>query len=48
MNQLGRSTVVLSQPQLREALIIFAELHDSDIEWLIAAGRVQQIAADTV
>ncbi|MGI2908762.1 cyclic nucleotide-binding domain-containing protein [Tolypothrix sp. VBCCA 56010] len=48
MNQLGRSTVVLSQPQLREALIIFAELHDSDIDWLIAAGRVQQIAADTV
>lgn len=48
INQLGHSTVVLSQPQLREALIIFAQLHDSDIEWLIAAGRVQQIAADTV
>ncbi|MBN3958736.1 cyclic nucleotide-binding domain-containing protein [Nostoc sp. NMS8] len=48
MNQLGRSTVILTKPQLREALIIFAELHDSDIEWLIAAGRVQQIAADTV
>lgn len=46
--QLGHSTVVLSQPVLREALIIFAQLDDSDIEWLIAAGRVQQIAADTV
>lgn len=48
MNQLGRSTVVLSQPQLREALIVFAQLHDSDIDWLIAAGRVHQFAADTV
>ncbi|NJN09408.1 MAG: cyclic nucleotide-binding domain-containing protein [Richelia sp. RM2_1_2] len=48
MNQLGRSTVVLNQPQLREALIIFAELHECDIDWLITAGRVQQIAADTV
>lgn len=48
MSQLGNSTVVLSRPQLREALIIFAELDDSDIDWLIAAGRVQQIAADAV
>ncbi len=48
MSQLGRSTVILSKPQLREALIIFAELHDSDIDWLIAAGRVQQVAAETV
>jgi bacteriocin-type transport-associated protein len=47
MHQLGRSTVVLSQPQLREALIVFAELQDSDIDWLIAAGRVHQIAAGT-
>lgn len=48
INQLGRSTVVLSQPQLREALIVFAELQDSDIDWLIAAGRVHQVAAGTV
>jgi bacteriocin-type transport-associated protein len=48
MAQVGRSTVILSKPQLREALIVFAELHDSDIEWLVAAGRVQEIAADTV
>ena len=46
INQLWRSTVVLSQPQLRKALIVFAQLHDSDIDWLIAAGRVQQLAAD--
>ncbi len=48
MHQLGRSTVVLSEPQLREALIVFAELQDSDIDWLIAAGRVHQIAAGTI
>ncbi len=44
MSQLGRSTVILSKPQLREALIVFA-LHDSDIEWLVAAG-LQEIAAN--
>ncbi len=48
IHHLGHSTVVLSQPQLREALIVFAELHDSDIDWLTVAGRVQRIAADTV
>ncbi|GAB1542653.1 hypothetical protein NUACC21_53270 [Scytonema sp. NUACC21] len=48
IHQLGHSTVVLSQPQLREALIVFAELDDSDIDWLIAAGRVQQLTANTV
>jgi bacteriocin-type transport-associated protein len=41
IQQLGRSTGVLSKPQLREALIIFGELHDSDIDWLIAAGQIQ-------
>ena len=48
MDRLGRNTVVLSKPQLREALIVFAELQDSDIDWLVAAGRVQQVAANTV
>ena len=48
MQQLGRSTVVLSQPQLREALIIFAELNDNDIDWLIAAGKVQKVMTDSV
>ncbi len=48
MSHLGRSTVVLSRPELREALIVFAELDDNDIDWLIAAGRVQQVAANTV
>ncbi len=48
MQQLGRSTVILSQSQMREALIVFAELNDSDIDWLIAAGKVQKVIANTV
>ena len=48
MLQLGRSTVILSQSQLREALIVFAELNDSDIDWLIAAGKVQKIMTNSV
>lgn len=48
VNQLGHSTLVLSQPQLREILFIFAELHDSDIDWLIVAGEVNRISAGSV
>ncbi|BAY50285.1 cyclic nucleotide-binding protein (plasmid) [Scytonema sp. HK-05] len=47
-SQLGHSTVVLSQPQLREILFVFAELRDSDIDWLVAVGNVDRIAAGTV
>jgi bacteriocin-type transport-associated protein len=42
------SPAVLNQPQLREALTVFAELQDRDLDWLIAAGQVQQIAARAV
>ncbi len=48
VNQLGNSTLVLAQPQLREILFIFAQLHDSDIDWLIAAGHVNRVAAGSV
>jgi bacteriocin-type transport-associated protein len=48
IRQLGQSTLVLSQPQLREILFVFAELRDSDIDWLIVAGSVNKIAANTV
>lgn len=48
VNQLDRSTLVLSQPRLREILFIFAELHDSDIDWLIVAGDAKRIPAGTV
>lgn len=47
-SQLGNSTLVLGQPQLREILFVFAELWDSDIDWLIYAGRVEKIPAGTV
>lgn len=48
MHSLGHSTIVLSRPQLREALTIFAQMQDSDIDWLITAGRVQTITANSV
>lgn len=48
ISQLGSSTLVLSQPQLREILFIFAELRDTDIDWLIVAGTVSKITAGTV
>jgi bacteriocin-type transport-associated protein len=44
----GHSTLVLVQPQLREILFIFAELRDSDIDWMIYAGSVNRIASGTV
>lgn len=48
MHSLGHSTIVLTRPQLREALTIFAQMHDSDIDWLIAAGRVEQVTENSV
>lgn len=48
VRQVGYSTTVLCQPQLREILFIFSELHDSDIGWMIAAGRAVRIPAGTV
>jgi bacteriocin-type transport-associated protein len=47
-SQIGHSTLVLGQPQLREILFIFAELRDSDIDWMIAAGSVNKIATGSV
>jgi bacteriocin-type transport-associated protein len=43
VSQLGSSTVVLAQPQLREILFIFGELHDSDIDWMISAGSAVRV-----
>jgi bacteriocin-type transport-associated protein len=48
VTQVGNSTIVLSQPHLREILFIFGELRDSDIDWLIAAGSVNRIATGDV
>jgi bacteriocin-type transport-associated protein len=48
VRQVGYSTTVMCQPQLREILFIFAELHDSDIGWMIGAGQATRIPAGTV
>lgn len=48
VSQLSHSTLVFAQPQLREILFVFAELRDSDIDWMIAAGSVNHITTDTV
>ncbi len=47
-DRVGYGTAVISQPQLREVLFVFAELRDNDIDWLIAAGNIEKIKADTV
>ncbi len=48
INHLGNRTLVLSQPQLREILFVFAELRDSDIDWMVASGRVDRITTGEV
>ncbi|MFN6488025.1 MULTISPECIES: cyclic nucleotide-binding domain-containing protein [unclassified Nostoc] len=48
INQIGQSTVVLFQPQIREILFTFAELNDSDIGWMIVAGNAIRIPAGSV
>jgi bacteriocin-type transport-associated protein len=47
VSQLSHSTLVFAQPQLREILFVFAELRDSDIDWMIAAGNVNHITTGT-
>ncbi|BAY30906.1 cyclic nucleotide-binding protein [Nostoc carneum NIES-2107] len=48
VSQIGQSTIVLFQPQIREILFTFAELSDSDIGWMIAAGEAKRILAGEV
>jgi bacteriocin-type transport-associated protein len=48
IQQVSNSTTVLCNPQLREILFIFAELHDSDIGWMISAGDAMRVPAGTV
>lgn len=47
ISQLGRSKLVPGQT-LRDMLFVLGELNDSDIDWLIATGSRQKIAANTV
>jgi len=47
VRQLGRSTLVQGQP-LRDVLYLLSELHDSDIDWMMAIGKRQRIKANTI
>lgn len=47
INQLGRKNFGKSQP-IRDVLCVLGELHDSDIDWLMAAGVTQKVTANTV
>ena len=47
INQFGRSNLATSQP-LRDVLFVLGELHDSDIDWMMASGSQEKIAANTV
>ncbi|MEO1403069.1 MAG: cyclic nucleotide-binding domain-containing protein [Cyanobacteria bacterium J06635_1] len=37
-----------SGQMVKEALFVFGELHDSDLGWMMSAGRVEKLAADRV
>lgn len=37
-----------SGQMVKEALFVFGELHDSDIHWMMSAGRVEKLAAGRV
>lgn len=46
INQLGRSNLAQGQP-LRDVLFVLAELHDGDIDWMMACGTKQKISVNT-
>jgi bacteriocin-type transport-associated protein len=47
VSSLGRSTLAQGQA-IRDVLYVLGELHDSDIDWIIARGTPQKIAANTI
>jgi len=47
IRQLGHSKFGRSQP-LRDVLFVLGELNDSDLDWMMATGNRQKIAANTV
>ncbi|BAB73730.1 cyclic nucleotide-binding domain-containing protein [Anabaena sp. FACHB-709] len=47
IHQLGRRNLAQSQ-HLRDVLFILGELHDSDIDWMMASGTPQKIPANTI
>jgi bacteriocin-type transport-associated protein len=47
INRFGRSNIAQGQ-SLKDVLFILSELHDSDIDWIMACGTQQRIPAHTV
>lgn len=37
-----------SGQMVKEALFVFGELHDSDVDWMLSAGRVEKLGAERV
>lgn len=37
-----------SGEMVKEALVVFGELHDSDIDWMMSAGHIESVAAEKV
>jgi len=44
---LVRSRTTTDYP-LRKALVVFAELHDSDVDWMVKVGQAEQLPTETV
>jgi bacteriocin-type transport-associated protein len=47
IERLGRSKLVQVQP-IRDVLFIFGQLHDSDLDWFIANGKLKRIASQEI
>lgn len=45
--QLSANTKTLIEAELKEILLVFAELHDSDIDWMISVGKLESVDTDT-
>lgn len=45
--QMGYSVALLGQLQLKEAATVFAELADSDLDWIMAVGQVESVKPGT-
>ncbi len=46
--QTGISVSMAAQSQFRDALTVFAELQDSDLDWMLAVGQIQSLGANIV
>ncbi len=47
ISRLGRSKLVQIQP-IRDVLFIFGQLHDSDLDWFTANGKLKRIAPEEI